>query len=645
MYLDIVDRGTPRGGRRSTRSDPLAGRAHADARARSTTCSTSSGATSATRLRTLLGTTSATGCDDRGATLQDRVRGADADRSRSAGGITDAARRPAPADQRLVHNTAVADARARPPRRPAARRSCYDRQRRPLNDAAGGSGDLDATLRALPPTLAAIDSSFAAVDGVIPATSTARSVRSTRSPSELPASLSALRAPQRHGAARRAQLALAGAPARAVRADARAAVGEPRHDRAARCGRRPTRSTTSTKAVAGCEKGIQGFFQWNASISKFGDVARARPARQRRDRRAVDRRAHPRRVRAAGVHARSVRSAAACRRDRERGTDRMNAPRKGFGRDLLVVLASVADRRRVPRVLPRRSAARCPPSAAPTDVKAVLPTSGALTSGARVTMAGAEVGKRQVRQAPGRRRSRRGRDPRRVGHAAPERLAAHDAPAHAGRRELRAIVRGKAKTMLARGDTIPISAQTDDYVDVDQVLSVLSGDSSEHARKLIQGGGAALDGRGRDLNDLLRGTSDAFVSGSALTASLHRDRRQISRLVAQLGDVTSALGERDESIRVLARSGSSDLPRGRRARRRPARDARRAARRRVTQVRRTTRTLDTATRNRRARALRPCGRRARPAAGGAQPAPGGGRGAARGRRAGARGRTAHHDGA
>jgi hypothetical protein len=27
-----------------------------------------------------------------------------------------------------------------------------------------------------------------------------------------------------------------------------------------------------TKDLAGCKKGIQGFFQWNTSISKFGDA-------------------------------------------------------------------------------------------------------------------------------------------------------------------------------------------------------------------------------------------------------------------------------------------------------------------------------------------------------------------------------------
>jgi phospholipid/cholesterol/gamma-HCH transport system substrate-binding protein len=133
-----------------------------------------------------------------------------------------------------------------------------------------GSADLDATVAALPPTLRAIDSSFAAVRGVVGDLDNAvrdlnpvadRLGGSLGSVRELNAklgpALDKLRAPVDD----LVPLARALEP---VSSNLRDAVNE--LDPQA-----PTLDRT-IKRVAGCKTGLQGFFQWDASMAKYGDV-------------------------------------------------------------------------------------------------------------------------------------------------------------------------------------------------------------------------------------------------------------------------------------------------------------------------------------------------------------------------------------
>src|SRR4051812_27494212 len=150
-------------------------------------------------------------------------------------------------------------------------------------------------------------------------------------------------------------------------------------------------------------------------------------------------------------------------------------------------------------------------------VNALLPGSGSLTAGARVTMAGAKVGK--VLSV------------RRQGLAALVSMQLDDARVTPIPRDTRIRLRqrtpvgenyvtltpGRARTTLPGGGVLPL-AQADDFVDVDQVMSVLQGDTRERARKLFQGLGGALRGRGERLNALLDGTAGALTHGPPLGA-------------------------------------------------------------------------------------------------------------------------------
>jgi virulence factor Mce-like protein len=185
------------------------------------------------------------------------------------------------------------------------------------------------------------------------------------------------------------------------------------------------------------------------------------------------------------------------------------------------------------------------------EVRALMPTAGSLTPGARVTMAGARVGAVTSIQ-------RQGSGAIVAMEIDDSRVTPIPRDSRVGLRERTpvgenyvTIFPGSGSASLPSGDVLPMT-QANDYVDVDQLLSVLQGATRERARQLIQGLGGALAGRGPALNSFLGGTSDALSTGSRVVATLAADRVQIGRLVAQLGDVSAAVGQRGADISTLA---------------------------------------------------------------------------------------------
>lgn len=192
------------------------------------------------------------------------------------------------------------------------------------------------------------------------------------------------------------------------------------------------------------------------------------------------------------------------------------------------------------------------------EIKAVLPTVASLTPGSRVTMSGAEVGK--VTSV------------KRDGMGAIVKLQLTDdrvypLPADSTVRLRQhtpvgenyvSIDPGRAKATLRDGATVPMS-QAGEFVDVDQVLSTLSGPTQQRARDLIQATGGALDGRGEQLNGLVRGVTGTINPFADVVHTGYVDRRQVSRLVQQLGNVTAAIGEREAAIATVGSKGLVSL--------------------------------------------------------------------------------------
>jgi len=192
------------------------------------------------------------------------------------------------------------------------------------------------------------------------------------------------------------------------------------------------------------------------------------------------------------------------------------------------------------------------------EVSAVIPSGAALAPGSRVTMAGVQVGrvKSVKRQGMGAKLVLELDDQDVLPLAADTRVQVRQ-HTPVGENYV-GLVSGRSTRKLASGDALPV-AQSDEFVDVDRLLSVLKGDTRERARQTIQSLGGALEGRGEKLNDLVAGTS-AFLKPSAKFVDvLHQDRRQASRLIAQLGDVAAAIGQRDAAISTIARQGLTSM--------------------------------------------------------------------------------------
>jgi phospholipid/cholesterol/gamma-HCH transport system substrate-binding protein len=183
-------------------------------------------------------------------------------------------------------------------------------------------------------------------------------------------------------------------------------------------------------------------------------------------------------------------------------------------------------------------------------VQALMPMSGSLTAGARVTMAGAKVG--------------RITEVRRQGVAALVSMQLEDDRVTPIPRDTRVALRertpvgenyltlfpGRSRATLASGDTLPMT-QADEHVDIDQLLSVLQGQTRGRARQMIQALGASLDGQGARLNDLVGGVAGALADGSHVVRVLADDRAQVGRLVEQLGDLARAVGDRGAAVQQL----------------------------------------------------------------------------------------------
>lgn len=174
----------------------------------------------------------------------------------------------APMVRRLVHNTSVLTNDLG--ERQTELNRLVGAGSRALSTLKDSRGDLGATLDGLPPTLQALDSSFTAVRGVLPDVD--RAVTALQPVADkLPGSLADLR--ELNGSAAPAIRALQVPVRRLV--PLTAALRPVSHNAASAVDALLPQVHSIDKLTAdlvACRKGVIGFFQWNASISKLGDA-------------------------------------------------------------------------------------------------------------------------------------------------------------------------------------------------------------------------------------------------------------------------------------------------------------------------------------------------------------------------------------
>lgn len=264
QYLDIVEPGTPKAGRLD--GDAVVPSSRTRANVKINDVLNTLQANERTRLGQLLDNLG-NGLADRGNALRAAVA-ATTPFVRSADRITAELARRDRALRRLVRNAGILTTTLG--ERETALRTLVRDGSATLGALQEGSADLDRTLRALPGTTRAIDTSFRAVTGVLDDVDAAVDGLQPIA-GDLPATLATVRrlddvldpAVRRLGRPvdRLTPLAAALRPLAAQLDGAVDAL---------------TPQTGSidkaTRSLALCEDAIRGFFQWNASLSKFGDV-------------------------------------------------------------------------------------------------------------------------------------------------------------------------------------------------------------------------------------------------------------------------------------------------------------------------------------------------------------------------------------
>jgi len=192
------------------------------------------------------------------------------------------------------------------------------------------------------------------------------------------------------------------------------------------------------------------------------------------------------------------------------------------------------------------------------DVTATVPTSALLTPGARVTVAGADVGSvKGIERASA------------VGPNAKIRMEITDdrvvpfpgdsvvqirTRSQVGENYVSVAV-GKDSQTVPDGGSLGLE-NAEELVSVDEILSVLQGETRERTRTLLQEFGGALTGREKELNQTIRGLNTFAEHGGELVAALDQNHDQTAKIVDHFGRLMGAIGDRGTAIDTIADRGS-----------------------------------------------------------------------------------------
>jgi virulence factor Mce-like protein len=269
MYLNILDRGTKAAGE-ATKDHPVP-RSQTDTSVRISDVLNVFEGNERARLAHLLDNLG-NGLDDRGAQL--RTAFVDlVPLVQVANRITDQLGANAPLTKRLVHNVGVLTTELG--RREGQLRNLVTQSSQTLSTLRDGAGDLDSTLRQLPPTMTSADRSFTAVRGVLGDLNGALTDLAPVA-DRLPDSLRSVR--DLTAVAQPAVEALQ-RPVRQLVPLAKVLVPVSTNLQSSVTRLLPQVDVveTTTDVVDKCKEDLNGFMQWDASMSKFGDSFGAAP--------------------------------------------------------------------------------------------------------------------------------------------------------------------------------------------------------------------------------------------------------------------------------------------------------------------------------------------------------------------------------
>jgi phospholipid/cholesterol/gamma-HCH transport system substrate-binding protein len=111
---------------------------------------------------------------------------------------------------------------------------------------------------------------------------------------------------------------------------------------------------------------------------------------------------------------------------------------------------------------------------------------------------------------------------------------------------------GRSRQTIRNGGSLAVS-QADDYVDLDQILSVLKGQTRTRAQQTIQALGGAVRDRGPQLNQVLGSGSNLITDALPVASTLAGQHDHVTQLVKNLDDVMASVSQRSTAIAQFAR--------------------------------------------------------------------------------------------
>jgi phospholipid/cholesterol/gamma-HCH transport system substrate-binding protein len=108
------------------------------------------------------------------------------------------------------------------------------------------------------------------------------------------------------------------------------------------------------------------------------------------------------------------------------------------------------------------------------------------------------------------------------------------------------------------GDTVPL-ANTAPDTNIDEVLSALDGDTRAYLRLLLTQGGAALDGRGKDLGKLLGSLGPINRGLARLNTEVAKRKENLRTLIHNMNLLFGTVGEDGQGIQQLVTASDQAL--------------------------------------------------------------------------------------
>ena len=108
------------------------------------------------------------------------------------------------------------------------------------------------------------------------------------------------------------------------------------------------------------------------------------------------------------------------------------------------------------------------------------------------------------------------------------------------------------------GATLSV-ANTAPDVNIDQILEALDGDTQAYLRLLLVGAGKGLDGRGRDLGEVLGSLGPINRSLAKLNSKVAQRKENLARLVHNFNLLTHEVGDADDDLAQLVDSSNAAL--------------------------------------------------------------------------------------